>query len=351
MFNDVFIDEGGLLITKNELYNRFLKKGNQYISGISGFGKYIKNTPEVYFNFINNPLVNAKAAIKDKTGLIGFYGGGFMIIYDLFLKNLSHTDTLMQIGAPKIEKFSVPIIRNYYSDANLLVNFGNFDYEPYKQSIPIDKSRSAYAYLLFNIAFEFILNHELTHILNGHVSFVDSNPDYNNNLTFQTLEMDADCISISKILARHVRIYKGIIKGTEEYHEFYTSLNSVIYFIYYSICTLFRIFADNAVYKLNTLTNLSHSKPRIRQVMAGATILEYFNNYFVELRDELDLKVLGEVTAEVEKNYMSLTGLKIDIKDYEEASSIDAKEQTRQILEHWETIRFKLTDYSYVELV
>lgn len=352
IFDNAFRNFGGIYITDNSLYNRFFTRGNDYIKGINRFGEYLKPPPKVYFNYINNCNLNAKATITSNDhGLIGFNAGGFAIIYDLFLKILAHSETLKQIGNPNNEIYSSPIIRNYYSDFNRLTNFGDFNYDEYKQIIPIDDNRKAFSLLLFDIAFEFLFNHEMTHILDGHIFFIQNNKGHCNNLTFQTLEMDADCISISKILAHHVRKFKGMLEIPIGYKPFYNDINSVIFLIYYSISTLFRIIADNAVYKLNDITDLGHSKPRVRQLSIAATIHEYFNKYFVELKSELDLKMFSNVIIEIENNYKMLTGNLLEKSGYDEAFSEKAKKQNTDILENWKAIRPELIKHSYVNLV
>lgn len=351
IFDNFFKPYGGIYKSDNFLYQRFLKKSNQRLSNLSGFGVYTKPTPMVYFDFINDPTLNAVAAFSDKTGLIGFNGGGLVILYDLFSRILSHSGILREIGDPDSEKYSTPIMGNYCSNITTLKNFGDLGYEKYKQIFPVDNTRKNFSWFLFDIAFDFLFNHELTHILNGHVHYVEKNKNNSDLLIFQTLEMDADCISVCKLLAFHVRVLKKMISPPHGYEQFYKDVKSLVFYIYYAIATTFRIVADNPVYKERELSDFMHDKPRVRQISIAATIREYFNVYFSELKDELPPDLFGNANKEIESHYSLMTGKLSDKSGYHEAASKKGIQQNDRVLSKWKEIKPELNPLSYVTLV
>lgn len=348
LFDQHFLKRGGLYEHDSSFIKRFVERSKDLIENLKNASHLIRKPPKIIFNVIYNPELNACAKIvNDDLYLIGINAGVFFIVDDLSRRILSHKDNLKQIGSPEIEIYSIPTIRNYYNNAKQLIDFGPIDYEHFKNLHPIDKIRDNYARLLLEIILEFVYHHELAHILNGHLKI-----KRNSYLDFQTLEMDADCIATSQILAKHVRIFKGVIKTSECYKVFYNDIKSVIFFICYALLLFNRITADYPINKKMLLTDLSHSKPRIRQIQIASTILEYFNKYFNDIITTNEItETFGEALVECEKNYISVTGNNVDKASFDEATSDEAKIQVNKLITHWEILKPELEKHSFTRLV
>ncbi|MBA4056647.1 MAG: hypothetical protein C0490_18175, partial [Marivirga sp.] len=149
---------------------------------------WVRPYPPVIGDFVENFMPNACAASYKKKYLIGVNTGFFAAAWDLFLRMLSHEKILTTIGDCSKEKFPGP-------DA----------WGP--EMVPKDETRLHYAAHLTNLALNYVFQHELGHILGGHIDYGMSkglnlmdeasalifNQDYLDN---QTLEWHADSFSI-----------------------------------------------------------------------------------------------------------------------------------------------------------
>jgi hypothetical protein len=354
IFNETFYNYGGILNYQNQMFTVCQAQASNIIKSYENSNIYLKTPPKLYFNFINNIGFNGKANISENNmGLIGLYGGCFLRIYNTFFKILSHSETLKHIGNYKDEVYSTPIILDkYINDNNLIINFEEINNDSYLELMPKDINRSHYGSLLVDIAFEFLFNHEATHIMNGHLLFLKKLPEFKNHLSYQTLEMDADSVSICKILYKHIKRFKKEFSIPTNYEPFYKNIDSLIYTIVYSISTLFKISSEENIYLKRELTDLNHSKPIIRQTMFLATIDEYIKKHLKEYESNINfLKVVVDAVSEVEANYKAMTGKKFKIDNYAEAKSDKAKDQFLKIKENWKLMRPKIEEFSFIELV
>jgi hypothetical protein len=369
IFNEFFKSEGGLFETGNLtpgnklIYDHYKSRASTYIDTFCKHESLIRPRPTIYFDYINNSSLNAIAA-KTQSGiyLIGINAGTIFIIHDLFFRMLSNTSILPHIGNASLETKSLPSIRNYYSDANMLMLFGDVNYENYQASIPNDNVRKAYATNLVEIAIDFIVAHELTHIADGHLDFINEKfgtlsyeettaliENEDQFLTMQTLEMDADCLAVSKGLGNMIRRHLGEQSVSSDRAVFYSEFDNVIFNWTVAVLTLIRIMVECTRYK-KLDSKSSHPHPRVRSSMILATIHEYLKNYYSNEYAKFSMKTYSDVFTTVELAYKCVTGNAIDLETIRNGVE-HGKLYTAQVLNHWQIIRTKLSGHAYVELV
>lgn len=169
---------------------------------ISNFYKdaYLIKDQKLSYGFLQNENPNAFACSFKNIELdfVGINAGLYTTLYLIFTTLLSRSDFLPHVGHPHKENSSrvsdIEIPKNV-----TYVNKGIF--------IPRCEIRSAYATVLTGLAFEFVLLHECSHLLNGHLDFVKNmsinyltEERYSSNdkkIILQTIEMDADSCAIS----------------------------------------------------------------------------------------------------------------------------------------------------------
>ena len=216
--------------------------------------------PDIHIDFIDNNSFNACAFKKDNIYFIGINTNTFFILYLFFSYILSFPEILSNIGNSENETAPKNVNLNYIK-------------EPIK---PKDKLRQAYSEGLIYFAVQFLICHELGHILNGHIDLIEKWTDipfisemvsYDKESKFldsQTLELDADCyaanIGIKSIIGR----YEDKMNLNKDIQPYFNSLEDALFLWTFSIYTLFR-FLGNTVYDFNKLENYRHPYPGFRQ--------------------------------------------------------------------------------------
>jgi hypothetical protein len=124
--------------------------------------------PPIHFDYVNSPFLNAYAFKRDCHYFIGFTLGAFVILRLLFMRMLADPNAMLSIGAPHQETKDLPHIDSLISD------MGNTMKLPSTGQLvvgaPQDPARLQFAVSCFEIAFSFLIRHEITHILHGHLA-------------------------------------------------------------------------------------------------------------------------------------------------------------------------------------
>jgi hypothetical protein len=161
--------------------------------------KHVPTMGPVYFDYIENLEINAFAFESHNYDFVGVYVGTIVTIYTFFASLLAYPRLLLSIGNPLAEEEW----KSYTVDPKLLFS---------RQ--PRDIARRSFAHLLATTAIDFLFAHEIGHLMNGHVKFLrmrrgmplvaefdPTQKTREENLTLQTLEMDADCFAVGQGLA------------------------------------------------------------------------------------------------------------------------------------------------------
>lgn len=370
LFDKTFKDRGGLFQTEKlskdsfAIFEYYRTRAIKYIESGRNHESLIKSLPNIHFDFIDSPDFNAVAAkTNDGFYFIGINAGSVVVLYDLFFRMLSNPLVLNDIGNSSLETKNTPTIRNYYLDASLLVTYGDIDYNAYQMAIPNDHVRQVYARHLVDVAVDFLIAHELTHIINGHLDYIQTRFGTNiyeerniktisedDILTIQTLEMDADSLAVCKGLANAVKRHLGEQSVSEDRKEFYVDFDRTIFNWSIAILTLTRIMVESSIYRSIDSKPKTHPHPRIRQTMILATVDEYLKTYYPKQYELFSKDIYGELAISVEMTYKYITGNIIDGEEYLRA--IDNSEKyVPRLLEHWNIIKNDLSDKTFVELV
>ena len=119
-------------------------------------------TIKIHYDYIDCGQLNAAASVRNFLGLVG------MLPRDLFQRMLAHPNVLTKIGSCQKESNASQFSEGVFADIdeleNIRKNAGRSPYPP----IPIDPIRQAFAYVCTQYAFDFLVLHELAHIVVGH---------------------------------------------------------------------------------------------------------------------------------------------------------------------------------------
>jgi hypothetical protein len=163
----------------------------------------VPSLPEIHFDFILNGAINAVAFKSNERYFIGFNTGTIFLLRCVIGRMLSDSRAFKHVGNPEVERGDLKPLEDYVPDAEMM----------YKKSTlltPKDPIRRAYADFLQDQAIMFLVGHELTHIIHGHVDYLRAqrgqkqtaelgglkNRDQQERLERQCIELDADRRSI-----------------------------------------------------------------------------------------------------------------------------------------------------------
>lgn len=343
------------------ILSTFQKRIEHYIQSTKEFCIY-REAPKIQFGFINNPELNAVAIIaEDDEYFIGINAGTVIIIYDIFYRMLSYTNLLPQIGDPKQETLSEPSLRSFYLDADLMITCGDPDYKTLKLLYPKDDTRRHYANHLVSIAIDFLIAHEVTHVLNGHLCLIKSkfskshyyetsNTDSREEILLrQVLEMDADTVGATRVISNLLR-HHSEQQVSEQFNQLYQDPNTLLQSYAFSILSILRIMAESPNYDTVPINSLTHPFPRVRSHIILCNLIGYIRKDYPAIYTKLSTDLIIKIFLEVELAHKAITGIPVDKVKITKEITYGAQ-QASDFLERWKEVRPSLLKFTYVDLV
>jgi hypothetical protein len=124
----------------------------------------------IYFNFVGSTDINAFALLYRGHDFIGIHFGAVIGLYELFHSMLAHKQFARDIGDPG--RLSVDFSELRRKIVFLKDGGGGSSNFYWGVIASADPMRRSYANALFFCALDFILHHELSHILLGHLDYL-----------------------------------------------------------------------------------------------------------------------------------------------------------------------------------
>jgi hypothetical protein len=314
--------------------------------------------PPIHFDFVNSFTLNARACRFKGEYCIGINSGVVLLFGFLFGHFLSDREVLTDIGNPSEELPNPPRLPLLIFDAAKMIEAGAVPVSP------VNKLRFGYSRLLLEMAFDFLVSHEVCHIVNGHVDYLSnvegvaflaefelSGGHSLASITRQAMEMDADaggaCDGMGTILRK-----TGDINLTQPpWRQFYVDPAMALCAWCFGVHSLFRLFGDER-FLGSDFTKAVYPPVRLRQFLASCTAEEYVTQK--SDRPELSgifRREYAKAVVEAEKAFSLATGQAIAVTGFQEALSSEAAEHLSQLLAHWKNVlRPALLPFAYGQL-
>jgi hypothetical protein len=291
----------------------------------------------VYIGYVENLRMNAFAFVRDEYGFVGLYPGSLVTIYSFFSNLLAHPDLFPSIGDPGKEQVWTSL------DPGQIIR------------IPKDPDRGAFAGLVSVLAIDFLFAHEIAHLMNGHAELINrklgldilAEFDGNrarimDNLTSQTLEMDADSFATLQGVATAVGRAsnpKGVFP--ERWRSWYRTPSVALAAWAVAVYGLFRLFAGGETPSTNQLAT-THPAPNVRLHIAFFTALEFLQRRGpTELAHQLD-SIFADAIHPIENGHALLTSTAVNASSARAAFEQPARKHVSVLLDRWKTLRPEL---------
>src|SRR5208282_2939798 len=128
---------------------------------------------EIYADFVDDGTCNAMAGIHNHLGLVGINKGAIMLPFEMFYRMLSHPLVWFGLGEemPK-ERRGPQHSEGLPADYDELIDARKKARRSPLPKPPINPTRLAVAQTCIDLAWGFLVNHEIIHILHGHVEYL-----------------------------------------------------------------------------------------------------------------------------------------------------------------------------------
>ncbi|HEY9048287.1 MAG TPA: hypothetical protein VIN08_20410 [Ohtaekwangia sp.] len=352
-FDEAFRRDGGRAKSEIDLFTDIRRR----FSAVNTFLKHsYPNLPEIHLDFIENDSLNAAATKYKGNYFIGINLGSYFLIYDMFMKMLASKSVWPKIGNNQLETDHKKILKAYINIYDKIT----FRFDNQDIAIPQDKLRLEFAILCTNHAFDFLIYHEIAHILRGHVGYLASLIENNfywrefDNLSqrsklpsdvSQTLEMDADSFATN----RSLNIIASNLKDTKQVNEIFRfafkDWSTILPIWVFSIYSLFRLFGYRQ-YAVEDAKKLSHPPSSIRMALIAGNIVTLFElKYGKELIPSV-VKDIIESTKAAEDAFSEITFQEANWDIYRNSYTKESTDYIFSITDNWNKVRPVLEEYA-----
>lgn len=240
------------------------------------------------FHFIDNTSLNAIAVSGNKYDHIGIALGSILNINIFFEILLSHPEILLELGNPSEEVKKIDDL----SGISWISEYESIFHNLQKQSLspknltPINRQRVSVANILSQIAIDFIILHELCHILYGHTTlngmknkpYIELGRAYKSEYEYeesQAIELHADGHSVYILLTLLLNLERE--PSNDWNHKLFDSKEELLYIMFLSLNFLFYILDQNNTSIVDS-EKQTHPHTFVRFLYAFETLKQFGND-------------------------------------------------------------------------
>ena len=242
------------------------------------------------FHLIRNYTLNAVAITGIKYDHIGITFGSILSINTFFEILLSHPKTFMEIGNPSQEVIQLEDLSNivWTSDYDNIFYYLQKHHPTPGNLAPVNIQRKAVAQRLSAIAIDFLILHELCHILFGHTTlkgkknaaYYELGRTYSSLSAYeksQAFELHADGHAVFLLI--DLLINTDRVPSKEWNHKFFELKEEALYLMFLSINFIFCILDQNNTKIIDTVRQ-THPHISVRLINALENIKQFGNVLF-----------------------------------------------------------------------
>lgn len=335
-------------VEENGFLNIYTSRFKLYINDVKS-NIYFDQSRIIDYGVVNSTDINAfayatESSSPQKLDFIGINFGIFYTLSDIFCRIMSHPENFIDIGDPSLEDKKQSIITDLYTDiirARL------------KPAIPACKTRLGFAMELTHLAIDFLFNHELAHIRNGHLDYVREVFSSNHwsetasvkvdPIIQQTLEWDADCggvaMMLSFVFGTSDKLQGNLEKAGKAFKLLYGSRLSGLDALFFAMYIVFRIFNVEWAYQAQGTQKSPLPASRMYTLIQFITAILEGNKFKKEMNAFLIR--CPKMLVDAEKTIANIQNTEIDLSMFSSVANLSATHQEYQekLKDCWKTIR------------
>jgi hypothetical protein len=269
----------------------------------------------VHFDWVDNWTVNAGACLRDGVYLLGIHIGVPFLFDQLFSRMLADSRTLGHVGTQSVESDDLETFEDFTLDAGEAIR------RHPKIHRPKDTVRAEYAARATMLVMDFLVLHELTHILHGHTDFdvffgglslrLESRRAMASKagfLTDLTLEWDADSGVVCDVM-RAMKAWLPYPTNADSgaWTKFFLDFQNALFEWSFAVCTFFRLCGDDTFTPEDCLAE-DHPPTRWRQASAVLLAREWIERFWDAGLGPVVMHALTGGAAEAERVYSLVCG-------------------------------------------
>lgn len=312
--------------------------------------------PGIDYAIINDRRLNAFATCSPNGFFVGINLGVFEILLAIFQRIMSDPRVLPEIGEPWRERDDLETLPAVSGCAKTLKSGPGL-------AMPNCEIRRVYAVHLFQTALDFLVGHELTHISNGHVSWLRDRlgglvlSEFGSDgwsemdaLDRQALEMDADCGAVCDAIWTIYTRLNDRSSLPPEITSFYEDATTALFTWAFATQSVFRLFG-NARLNFGHLHTPTYPPLQLRRGWTTSTAFCYaeHKSYFEHGKAVVQASI--DATILVERAFAWITGSEPVIDGIVDTGTPESNAHLELLLGHWKTrMRGLLLPYAYGNL-
>jgi len=309
--------------------------------------------------------MNAVADIRAGTGLVGVTDGSIFLITDIFRRLLSHPLVLPHIGNAPAESINAYHQDGISQTCEVLAKKRAAENRPVVPPPPNDPVREACALVMSRLALEFLITHELAHIVRGHVGYIYDSVGIPYMLEFrshgmqkppaafdpivrQALEVDADRIAVVNTLRIANMAKEGNLR--QKWNGIISSSQEAIYIWNFAIGWLFYLWGLEVDF--DEMDKYDHPPSGLRDLEAVATAMTVMEKNWPELLADFK-EAYPRSKHEIMRSVIAIGGTCTQSRwvEYGEAASDNRALQHQELVSNtWNAIRPHVNEHSFMEL-
>jgi hypothetical protein len=323
----------------------------EYCDAWRGWPNAINCSPKIYSGITNASRLNAFAIHRDGIDVIGINKGVDELVRSLFHLLFRCPEVFPAVGVCSTSMVESPWETLHRLPSDTCQIGGDLI------DAPDDVARRCLANLLAKYALEFLIAHELAHVIRGHVrltvndrliqieerGYEDAHPRQDDCLLRHALEMDADAFATVQGIKN---VSNRTIRSDSELELLCDRVTALNYWLFSTHC-LFRLFEPTKV-ELDRLCTTSHPPARIRQSWVNESCIALCDDGRIEIEPATFWNISNETTLNVDD---SITRIAPNAGPLDEASITAERavdEHMDRIREKWCEIRPELMKVAYV---
>jgi hypothetical protein len=129
---------------------------------------------DVYADFIDDGTCNGFAGVHDGLGVVAIPKGTVLLPVEIFYRMFSHPLVLIELGNSMEEQIGPQHREGLPGDYDELIALRRRENRTVLPRIPANSERMKLAHLCAQVTWRFIVMHEISHVVHGHVQYLQS---------------------------------------------------------------------------------------------------------------------------------------------------------------------------------